>query len=442
MPDTRPSSRGTTIYRARVMDTPEDPFAGAGEDALRVETDAAIVVEDGRIVWRGPYPEGRLGHPDSPVVDLREGVLLPGLVDTHVHYPQIRAIGGLGMPLLDWLDKVALPEEVRLADRDYAHDVAREFLHGLRRAGTTSALVFGSHFATAVDVLLEEAAASGQRITAGQVVSDRQLHEPLHTDPSSALAEGRELVQRWHGAGGGRLRYAVTPRFSLSCSEPMLEACAELLGSQDGLFCTSHLNENVAEVQKVAELFPEATSYLDTYDRAGLLGPRTVMAHDVHPTDAELARMAQTGTSVAHCPTSNATLGSGKFPLRRHLDAGVRVALGCDVGAGSGFSLLKEGLQCYFTQQLLAEEGHPLTSAHLLHLATTAGAAALGLSDTVGHLSVGMDFDAVWLRPEPRGTLETGLTYARNDADALAKLFVLGTPHDVAGVWVAGRRLS
>lgn len=435
--------RSTTVYRARVMDTPQDPFA-VGGSALRVESDAAVVVDEatGKILWRGPFGEGRPAYPDAPVVDLREGVLLPGLVDTHVHYPQIRAIGGLGMPLLDWLDKVALPEEVRLGDRDYARDVAREFLHGLRRAGTTTALVFGSHFASAVDVLLSEAADSGQRITAGQVLSDRLLHEPLHTDPATAVAEGRELVERWHGAAGGRLRYAVTPRFSLSCSEPMLEACAELLGQADDLFCTSHLNENLAEIDTVAELFPGSSSYLDTYDRAGLLGPRTVMAHNVHPTDAELARMAETGTSAAHCPTSNATLGSGSFPLRRHVEAGVTVALGCDVGAGSGFSLLKEGLQAYFCQQLLADDGYPLGSAHLLHLATTAGATALGLQDTVGHLSVGMDFDAVWLRPEPRGTLETGLHYARDDQDALAKLFVLGTPHDVAGVWVAGHRLT
>ncbi len=231
---------------------------------------------------------------------------------------------------------------------DYAAAVATEFVDGLARAGTTSALVFGSHFAPAVDALFTEADAGraagdvrpgGQRPAAARRPAD---------DAGPGGGGGPALAERWHGVG--RSRYAVTPRFSLSCSPALMQASAELLGSLDDAFFTSHVNENPAEVAAVADLHG---GYVDSYDRYGLLGPASVLAHDVHPTDAELAVLAARGTAVAHCPTSNAALGSGLFPLRRHREAGVRVALGSDVGAGTGFSLLKEGLQAYFAQQLL-----------------------------------------------------------------------------------------
>jgi guanine deaminase len=160
----------------------------------------------------------------------------------------------------------------------------------------------------------------------------------------------------------------------------------------------------------------------------------------VHPTDEELRYLADRRASVAHCPTSNAALGSGLFPLKRHLASGVRVALGSDVGAGTGFSLLKEGLQAYFLQQLSGEDGVALTAAHLLHLATSAGAEALELAD-VGALGVGKRFDAVWLQPRAGTTLAVALRHAADAEDALAKAFALGSPADVAGVWVDGERL-
>ncbi|SEQ93243.1 guanine deaminase [Microlunatus flavus] len=428
-----------TLYRALVVDVAANPFTTEPSAALRADDDAGLLVRDGRVVERGPYADLRRSHPDEDTVDLRDGVLLPGFVDTHVHYPQVRAIGGLGMPLLDWLRDCALPEEARLADNAYAAVVAEEFLDGLVAAGTTTALVFGSHFADAVDTLFTAAERRGLRITAGQVVSDRILRDELLTTPEVALSEGRKLIERWHGQD--RLRYAVTPRFSLSASEPLLDVCAELLDAADGLFLTSHVNENGAEVEEVRALFPERRHYLDTYAHHGLVGPRTVLAHNVHPTDHELDVLADARAWVAHCPTSNAALGSGLFPLRRHLERGVGVALGSDVGAGTGFSLVKEGLQAYFVQQLLGAEGVPLSPVHLLHLTTRAGAEALGLSDRVGDLGVGKEFDAVWLRPAPSSTLAVNLAHAKDASDLLARVFALGTPADVAGVWSAGRRL-
>jgi guanine deaminase len=338
------------------------------------------------------------------------------------------------MPLLDWLERCALPEEARLAEVTYATEVAAEFVSGLVRAGTTSALVFGSHFASAVDCLFAEASRLGLRVTSGLVVSDRMLREELLTTPARACEESLALARRWHG--GGRTRYAVTPRFSLSCGDDLLASCASVLSDVPGAFFTSHINENVREIATVAGLFG-LDHYLDTYHQHGLVGRRSILAHNVHPSDAELKVLAEQDACVAHCPSSNAMLGSGLFPLTRHIAYGVRLALGSDVGAGTGFSLLKEGLQAYFMQQLLSEQGYELTPAHLLHLATAAGASALELHD-VGHLSVGRRFDAQWLRPAAGTTYDVALRNASGPEDALAKTFALGTTADVVGVWIDG----
>ncbi|MGH8859675.1 MAG: guanine deaminase [Jatrophihabitantaceae bacterium] len=425
-----------TLYRAQVLDTPEDPFRG-GE--LRADADAGLLVTGGVIVDRAPFAELRARCDEPEVVDLRDGLVLPGFVDAHVHFPQMRAIGALGMPLLEWLERCALPEEARLADACYARAVAQEFVAALVEAGTTTALVFGAHFASAVDLLFEAAADRGLRVTSGLVVGDRMLRHELHTTPQRAYDEGRAVARRWHGKG--RSRYAVIPRFALSSTDELLASCAALHRDVEGSWFTSHVNENRAEIAAVQQLSGGGT-YLDCYDRHGLVGRSSVFAHNVHPTDSELALLAGTGASVAHCATSNAALGSGLFPLDRHLAHGVAVALGCDVGAGTGFSLFKEGLQAYFMQQLRGADGVPLTSAHLLHLATAAGADALGLRGEIGDLGVGRRFDALWLRPAPGTTLDVALRHSAGPQEALARAFALACPHDVAGVWVEGVRIK
>lgn len=423
-----------TLYRATFMHTPRSPFAAP--DALQTEQDGGLLVTDGVIRDAGHFADLRARHPQENVTDLRGGVLLPGFVDTHVHYPQVRVLGGLGMPLLEWLDRNTLPEEARLADAAYARAIAREFLDGLSASGTTTALVFGSHYASAMQEFFAEAAGRGLRVVAGQVVSDRLLRPELHTTPERAYAEGKALIEAWHGTG--RMLYAVTPRFSLSASEGILDACAALMQEFPDVRFTSHINENRAEIQTVRELFPQARDYLDTYERAGLVTPRSVLAHNIHPSDRELGAMAEHRCTAAHCPCSNSALGSGFFPLRRHLAAGVPVSLGTDVGGGTGFSMLKEGLQAYFMQQLMGPDGLPLSPAHLLYLATLAGAEALGLGGVVGDFRVGKQFDAAYLRPPAGSTLETVLRHAESEERTLAALFTLGTTHDIAQVWVGG----
>ena len=221
------------IYRARVFDTPDNPFAGG---RLRSASDVALVVDDGLITSRTTFDAARTAHPEAEVVDLRDGVLIPGLVDTHVHLPQVRAIGHLGRPLLDWLDQCALPEEAKLGDPAYAKAVAGEFLTGLISAGTTSAMVFGSHFASAMDIFFSAASESGLRITSGLVTGDRNLPEALLTDVERSTEESQALIDRWHGKG--RLRYAVTPRFSFSAGPELLAAGGRLVEENPGIWVT------------------------------------------------------------------------------------------------------------------------------------------------------------------------------------------------------------
>lgn len=424
-----------TIFRGTFLDTPDNPFTGGGP---RVDADAGLLVVDGKIIARGPFLEIRQAHPAEQVIDLSGGVVLPGFVDTHVHFPQIRAVGGLGLPLLEWLDRYALPEEARMADASYAAGVADEFVRGLAAAGTTSALVFGAHYTDAMDALFSAASKVGLRITSGLVLSDRLLRPDLLTTPVRAYAESLALANRWHGVG--RNRYAVTPRFSLSCTDDLLATCHELMEEIPGALFTSHVNENEAEIATVADLFG-GSDYVTTYDRHGLIDRRSILAHNVHPTDVELKMLAVGGATVAHCPTSNAALGSGLFPLGRHLQHGVRVTLGSDVGAGTGFSLLKEGLQAYFCQQLLGDHGLALSAAHLLYLATAAGAQALGLDAEVGDLSVGKRFDAQLVRPADGSPLAIGVAHATDADETLSRIFTLGTPADVQAVWIDGQLL-
>jgi guanine deaminase len=428
----------TTIVRAKVAHTPGNPFAG--DDALQVFDDGALAFAGSRIVACGAFGDVRAGHPEAEVLDARDTILLPGFVDCHVHYPQIGVIGSMGLELMDWLQTRCLPEEARLADVGYARWVAERFVRGLVANGTTTALVFGSHFTGAQDALFAAADASGLRVASGLVVSDRELLPSLHVSASVALQASRELIERWHGRG--LIRYAVTPRFSVSCSDEMLGACSELLSSADGLLFTTHLNESRGEIDLVASLFPAARDYLETYERHGLVGARSVFAHDVHVSDDELGRLAGADAAVAHCPSSNAFLGSGLFALRRHLDAGVRVGLGTDVGAGTGLSLLKEGLAAHDVQMLQGAEGIRLSPAHLLWLATVGGARALGLSDEIGDLSVGKSADFVLVRPPAGSTLQAVVERSSSVQETLGAVFALAREESIVEVRVAGRVVS
>lgn len=400
--------------------------------------DGALLIEDHFVSAVGDYATVRAAHPHAVVEDWRGSVILPGFIDTHVHFPQTRIIGGLGMPLLDWLRLHALPEEVRMGDPVYARAVAQDFVRALAWNGTTTALVFGAHFGPAMEALFEGAFHAGLRIASGLVLSDRLLPEALRQTPEQAYHVSHELMTRYHGTAG--LRYAVTPRFALSASEAMLDVCATLLREQPEALFQTHLNENPQEIADVRAAFPWAESYLATYDRFGLVGPRSIFAHNVHVSDAELARLCNSGSWVAHCPCSNAVLGSGIFSMRRHLIAGVQFALGTDVGAGTGFGMLKEALQCYMMQRLLPD-GMPLTPAHLLYLATRAGADALGLSQDTGDFTVGKSADLVRIQPVAGTPLAGAMKQAESPEGLLAAIITQAGAESIQEVRVQGKAL-
>jgi guanine deaminase len=421
------------ILRAAVFHTPKDAFNHS--DALVAITDGALAIQSGRIAACGDYIAVRAQFPDAVVRDLRGGCILPGLIDTHVHFPQVRITGSLGYSLLDWLDAVALPEESLLADPTHSRIVAREFVNGLVSHGTTTALVFGAHFAEATAELFDAAEHRGLRVKSGLVLSDRMLRPDLHQKPDIAYCESKALIEKYHGRA--RLSYAVMPRFAISASEAMLEVCQTLLREDPSLGFTTHINESPAEIAQLPQLFPWAADYLAVYEKYGLIGPRSVLAHNVHARGDELTRLAAQQAAIAHCPCSNAALGSGIFPMRRHLEARIRFALGTDIGGGVGFGILKEALHAYLMQRV-APDSMVLNAAQMLFLATRAGAEALSLENETGDFTPGKAADLVYLKPAPGSTLHTVISHTEDPARMLTALLTLADQDSVGEVRVEG----
>jgi guanine deaminase len=405
------------ILRATIFHTPRNPFVEA--NALVAYADGALAIEDGRIAACGDYSWIHRAYPEAIVRDLRGGYLFPGFIDTHIHFPQIRVLGGLGYSLLDWLELLTLPEESRFQDAIYASTIAHEFVAALAAHGTTTALVFGSHFPAATAALFTASEQRGVRIFSGLVMSDRSLRPELCQTPEAAYRDSKTLIARFPG------RYAVTPRFALSASEAMLEACQALLRENPGARFTTHINENAMEIEQVGRSFPWAEDYLAVYERFGLIGRQSILAHNVHTHDTELERLAASGASIAHCPCSNAALGSGIFPMRRHIEANVRFALGTDVGGGTGFGMLKEGLQAYLMQRV-AQDPLTLAPAQMLYLATRAGAEALGIEQETGDFEIGKAADIVYMHPPEGSVLDGVMKRAETPEVAIAALFTLG----------------
>ncbi len=419
------------ILRSTILHTPRNAFRHA--DALAAYSDGALAVDNGRIVACADYAEVRAAHPDADVEDLRGGYILPGFIDTHVHFPQVRILGGLGYSLLDWLDQLTLPEEARLADSAYSSTIAREFTRALAAHGTTTALVFGSHFGDATASLLETANTRGLRVFAGIVLSDRKLRPELHQTAEAAYRDSKTLIQQF-----GADRYVVTPRFALSASEAILDVCQTLVGEHPGVRFTTHINESPNEIAEVARLFPWADDYLGVYERFNLVGPRSLLAHNIHASASELARLSLRGASVSHCPCSNAALGSGILPMRRHVEANVRVSLGSDVGGGTGFGILKEGLQAYLMQRLAAEP-MTLAPAQMLYLATRAGAEALEIDDETGDFAPGKSADFVYLQAPENSVLAGVLGRLEDPERILAALFTMAGTESIKEVRVGDR---
>jgi guanine deaminase len=444
MPTAALPGRPPFALRARVL----SPLADGGVLDLAdgiVEVDAG-----GRISFVGPSPDA-IGDLAATTVDLRPWVVLPGMVDLHAHLPQLPNAGlGFALDLLTWLDRLTFPTERSWADPAVAARLSPVIFRSFAAAGTTTVLAYGVVYEAAMDEAFRAAEAHGIRAILGKVMMDRLTYDPT-IEPSTilerSLRESESLIERWHGAAEGRLGYAVTPRFAVSCTEELLRESASLARST-GAWWQTHVSEDAGEIAEVARLFPSALDYLDVYDKAGGLGQRTILAHAIHLSPREVARIVETGTRVAHCPGSNLFIGAGVMPLTAWLDAGISVGLGSDVSGGpdpSLFGVMRVGAGAQMARRSLLSEdaAPPLAPLDWLRLGSLEGARALGLEDAIGSVEEGKEADLIVVDPSLTAPLRDGDDGTSLDAESLAsRLIFRAHPDMVRGAWVRGRLLE
>ncbi|MBA2272006.1 MAG: guanine deaminase [Chthoniobacterales bacterium] len=425
--------------RGFAIDTPE--FG-----ALRGRRDAAIVVENGRIVAVGNFAEVRRSPRAAGVRWLEHGnvAIFPGLIDCHTHLPQYAVVARGQSGLLPWLRENIFPVE-----REFTGPKARveapQFFQQLARHGTTTAMVYAAIYEDSCNVGFEAARDSGLRIILGKMMMDLGSYGQLQPKKilSVSLLESERLCRRWHGADEGRLEYAFSPRFAVTCSEKLMRSAAELAG-QCGAYLQTHLAENREEIEKVHNLYMPARDYTDVYEKAGLLTPKTVLGHCIHLSDREINAIAASKSAIAHCPTSNLFLGSGLMKLDRCRAAGIAIGLGSDVAAGPELNMwqvMRAAVDVQTARTFHDPTVPALRLSEAFYLATTGGAEALGKRAAIGTLDVGkeadltlVNVDALLPYSDPREHL-TGLS----KEDVLALCVYRGGPHATAETFVRGR---
>ena len=422
-------------YRAALLHALDDPCQAPPAAAWDYQADGLLVVEDGYVAAFGAYADvAPTLAADTPVTAFPGKLITPGFVDAHIHYPQTDVVAAWGSQLLDWLNTHTFPAEQAFADRAHADEAAAFFLDELLRNGTTSALVFGTVHKTSVEALFEAALARNMRLVAGKVLMDRNAPAALCDSVETGRADTEALIRAWRGRG--RLGYAVTPRFAVTSSDAQLAMAGDVASAHPEVLIHTHLSENLAEIARVGELFPDHQDYLDVYSRYGLVTPRSVFAHCVHSTDDALRRMQRAGAAAAFCPSSNLLLGSGLFSLKQACQCGVTVGLGTDIGAGASFSLLHMMGEAYKVGQLAGETLDPM---HAFYLATLAGARAMKVDDKVGNLAPGKEADFLVLDLAATPLLARRTGAATTIAEKLFVLSILGDDRAIERTYLAGR---
>ena len=418
-----------------------------GDGGVLDEYDGLVDVDgSGRIVRIEPWSADAA---PAEVVDLRPMVVLPGLVDLHAHLPQLPNAGlGSGLDLLTWLDRYIFPLERAYGERTATRTAPAAF-SAFAAAGTTTVVVYAAIWPESTEVAFAAAEANGIRAVIGKVMMDRLTYDSK-IDPGeildTSLRQSDELAQRWHGRDDGRLQYAFTPRFAVSCTAELLRESAAL-AKHHGAYWQTHLSEDAGEIDEVRRLFPEAQDYLDVYDRAGGVGERTIFAHAIHLGDREVSRLVESGAGVAHCPASNLFLSSGLMPLGAYLRAGVRLGLGSDVAAGpevSMFTVMRAGAM---TQRVLeltgqADRSQAVRPIEWLRLGTLGGAGVLGLDDRIGSIELGKEADLIAIDPRMTTPLLGDEPRIASADDVLSRLIFRPHPNMVRGAWVRGRLLA
>ena len=425
-------------YRASILHFTANPYLH-GESAAAYFEDGFLVIDNGKVTQCGDA--GALLPqlpPGIEIIDYRGKLIVPGFVDTHIHFAQTDIIASNGAQVLEWLEKYAFPAERRFADPAHAAEVAAFSLDEMLRNGTTTSMVFSTVHKTATDALFRAAEARGVCMIAGKVMMDRNCPAYLQDTAESSYRDSRALIETWHKKPGTRLHYAVTPRFAPTSTEQQLTFAGKLLDEFSDVYMQSHLAENRHECAWVQELFPWSKSYLDVYDRFGLMRARSIFAHCIFLNDADRVRMANVGAAMSFCPTSNLFLGSGLFDADAARKNDVKVGLGTDVGGGTSFSLLRTLHEGY---KVLHLNGQTTSAMQGFYDATLGGATALSLNHEIGNFAIGKLADFVVLNPRATPLIARRIANASSLADRLFATMMLGDEHMVDATYVQGKPL-
>ena len=427
-----------TAFRASILHCLGDP-AGATDhsktSAIEYIDDGLLIVEKGLVQEVGETDALLPGlSENAKVVDHRDKLIIPGMIDCHVHFPQIDIIASYGEQLLDWLNKYAYPAEQKFADAEHAAEVADFFVDELLRNGTTTALVFATVHPQSVDAIFDKASQVNMRLISGKVLMDKNCPEDLRDDANSGYEDSLRLIDKWHGKG--RLSYAITPRFAVTSSEDQLAGAGRLAREHSDAYVHTHLAENDDEVELIAKQFSWSRSYLDVYEHYGLIRERSVFAHCLHLDDLDRKVMATNGGAIAFCPTSNLFLGSGLFDLRSARNEDIRVGLGTDVGGGTSLSVLRTASEAYKVLHLLDQDLPPFDA---LYLATLGAARALYLEEKIGNFEPGKEADFVVLDSKAMSITSRRLSTSDDVAEKLFALIMLGDDRCVAATYLMGK---
>lgn len=404
-------------------------------EAARYIADGLLLLNQGVIVGLSDWEEGQ--HRLTPEVDLldcRGRLIVPGFIDTHIHYPQTEMIGAFGEQLLEWLNQYTFPVESQYHCPQHAARMSAFFLQQLLSNGTTTALVFGTVHPQSVDALFTAASALEMRLIAGKVMMDRNGPDALMETPEQSYQQTRELIERWHNKG--RLSYALTPRFAPTSSPELLAKVQQLRHEFPDTWVHTHLSENPQEIAWVKTLFPQHNGYLDVYHQYQLTGKRSLFAHCLHLDRHEWDCLHHTDSAVAFCPTSNLFLGSGLFDLKTCWHKGVKMGIGTDVGAGTTFNMLQTMGEAYKVGQL---QRYTLSACEAFYHATLGGAKALDLDDRIGNFMPGKEADFVILDPAVSPLQQMRHANSRDIWEKLFVLMTLGDDRNIAATWVNGR---
>ncbi len=410
-----------------------DPGLSGDASAIEFLQDAIAVVRNGKIDRVAAADSILAELQDVPIHDYRGMLLLPGFIDTHVHFPQVDVIASYGSQLLEWLEKFTFPEERKFADPTHAAETADFFLDRLIENGTTTASVFCTVHPQSVDALFTASEARGLRMIAGKCLMDRNAPDGLRDSAQSGIRELIGLIERWHGHA--RSLYAITPRFAATSTPEQMRAMGQLAMRFPTTYVQSHVAENTAEIEWIAKLYPEHRSYLDVYDHYGLLRDKSIYAHCIYLDDADRARMTAAGATPSFCPTSNLFIGSGLYNLQQAISAGNRVSLGSDVGGGTSYSMLRTLAEAYKVQQL---QGVSLSPAYGLYLATLGGAKALSLEDRIGSIQAGKEADFILLDPKATPLLARRTARSDDPLDRFFALMMLGDDRAISATYANG----